>query len=178
MELEAQSICINCGLCCDGTMFHAVDVDESDDLVPLRAKGALLISDAESRRFAQPCSAFDGTCCSVYEARPTSCRAFVCGLLQSVTNGDTSPGDARFAIEEVKTLASVVRERLDLSVETDVVQLGRHGLSTYLGVMANQYEPDRLRELFPEADQLIDILRRDFGWTNRTTRGRNQEPTT
>jgi Fe-S-cluster containining protein len=171
MELEAQSICINCGLCCDGTMFHAVDVDESDDLVPLRAKGALLISDAESRRFAQPCPAFDGTCCSVYEARPSSCRSYVCGLLDSVINGGTSLTAARRSIERAKMLADIVGDALEPIPESNVIHLGRHGLSTYLGIMKNQYEPDRLAAAFPEAAQLIDILQRDFGWTNQVPSG-------
>jgi Fe-S-cluster containining protein len=167
MEIEEQSICIDCGLCCDGTMFHAIDLESSDDLDPLRIRGAVLISDGGSRRFQQPCPAFDGTCCSVYEARPSSCRSYVCGLLESVTNGGTSLTAARQTIERAKKLASVVRERLDLSVETDVIHLGRHGLSTYLGVMKNQYEPDRLAVAFPEAAELIDVLQQDFGWINR-----------
>ncbi len=118
MELEEQSICIDCGLCCDGTMFHAIDLESSDDLDPLRIRGAVLISDGGSRRFQQPCPAFDGTCCSVYEARPSSCRSYVCGL-------------------------------------------------PYLGVMKNQYEPDRLAVTFLEAAELIDVLQQDFGWINR-----------
>lgn len=170
MEHEEHSICIDCGLCCDGTMFHAVDTAASDDVAPLRARGALLISDAHGCRFVQPCPAFDGSCCSEYEARPTSCRAYVCSLLESVTHGETSAADARTAINRAKELSAIVRERLDLTSNSEVIHLGRHGLSTYLGIMEDTYEPDRLGAAFAEAEELITLLKSVFGWTNHVSR--------
>lgn len=167
MEDKERSICIDCGLCCDGTMFHAMDTFPSDDLTPLQARGALLVTDAQSRRFLQPCPAFDGSCCSVYVTRPTSCRTYVCSLLESVTNGEASIAGARSAIERVKELSGIVRNCLDTAPESNVVHLGRYGLSTYLGVMENAYEHDQLDAAFPEAAELISLLKGVFGWTNR-----------
>jgi hypothetical protein len=167
MELEEQSICIDCGLCCDGTMFHAIDLEPSDDVALLRERGAVLVTDSDSRRFQQPCVAFDGSCCSVYESRPTTCRTYVCALLASVNTGDTAIADAQVVIRRARELSAIVRDCLDPAVESDVIRLGRHGLSTYLGIMKNQYEPDRLAAAFPEAAELIDVLQHTFGWTNR-----------
>jgi len=172
MELEEQSICIDCGLCCDGTMFHAIDVDisphiTSDELGPLQARGALLITDKDSRRFLQPCPAFDGSCCDVYEARPATCQTYVCALLESVTQGITELADARSTIERAKELSSLVREALETNAESTMLHLGRPSLSTYLGIMENSYERERLAAAFPEVVELIDLLRSSFGWSNR-----------
>lgn len=167
MKYEERSICIDCGLCCDGTMFHAVDLEPSDDVLLLRERGAVLVTDSVSRRFQQPCVAFDGSCCTVYESRPTNCRTYVCALLTSVNNGDTSVADAQVVIRRARELSAIVRDCLDPAVESDVIRLGRHGLSTYLGIMNNQYEHDRLEAAFPEAAELIVLLRETFGWTNR-----------
>lgn len=160
-------ICIDCGLCCDGTLFHAIDTDSDDDLTPLRNRGALLVSDSESRRFLQPCPAFDGSCCSVYEDRPTACRVFACALLENVADGRTRVSDAKVTIARARRLAAVVRNTLEPPATADTVELGRPGLSTYLGIMVNQYERERLDEVFPEALELIELLQTDFGWTNR-----------
>jgi len=167
MELEEQSICLDCGLCCDGTMFHAVDLEPSDDVNPLRRKGAVLTSDDLSRRVQLPCVGFDGSCCTIYESRPAACRTYVCSLLESVRKGDTTVSDARSVIRRARELSAVVRECLDPTVDSDVIHLGRHGLSTYLGIMKNQYEHDRLAAAFPEAAELIDLVEHTFGWTYR-----------
>ena len=166
-ELEGKSICLDCGLCCDGTMFHAIDLDPSDDVDLLRGRGAVLISDDLSRRFQQPCVGFDGSCCTVYESRPTACRTYVCSLLESVNAGDTTVADARLVIRRARELSAIVRDCLDPTADSDVIHLGRHGLSTYLGIMKNQYEHDRLAAAFPEAAELIDIIEHTFGWTYR-----------
>src|SRR4051794_33883927 len=64
---EETSICVGCGLCCDGTLFsHLGVVDESDLGLPLQALGVSLIVEADPPVFALPCPAFDGCACSIY----------------------------------------------------------------------------------------------------------------
>ena len=47
--------------------------------------------------FSQPCAAFDG-CCSIYDVRPSNCRAFKCSLLRRHDAGEVRTGDARRVI--------------------------------------------------------------------------------
>ncbi len=167
MSDSEQTICIGCGLCCDGTIFHAVDLAPSDDVVLLRKHGAVFVSDGESRRMQQPCPAFDGTCCSVYESRPTACRTYVCNLLDAVSRSEISRSDAVSIIDRAKKLAELVRATFEDDSDSNVIRLGHHGLSTYLGIMVNHYGHEHLSRVFPEAAELIDILRTSFGWVNR-----------
>ncbi|MBY8974286.1 YkgJ family cysteine cluster protein [Rhodobacteraceae bacterium NNCM2] len=72
-----EDLCLDCGLCCDGSLFWAVPV-EKDEVAP-----ATLDRDGWLR---QPCACFNGAC-TVYEQRPAACRAFDCRVLQTVQAG-------------------------------------------------------------------------------------------
>lgn len=77
MTSRAESLCLSCGLCCDGSLFWAVPVEESEDVpAPLDADG----------RLRQPCACFDGAC-TIYPDRPAACRTFDCRVLQIVQAG-------------------------------------------------------------------------------------------
>lgn len=171
MTAQDNAICIDCGLCCNGTMFHAIDLDPSDDVRVLLTRGAVMVTDAQSKRFHQPCPGFDGSHCLVYESRPSACRSFTCSLLTSVTSGRTSPDEARSIIARTRELADALEIDFQSDSDSSVVHLGQHGMSTYLGIMASRYDPEHLTEVFPEAAELIDILRTSFGWTSRTAAG-------
>ena len=73
----AQSLCLSCGLCCDGSLFWGVSLEEGEvSPSPTDEAGVL----------RQPCACFDGAC-TIYSARPTECRAFTCHVLDAVTEG-------------------------------------------------------------------------------------------
>ena len=77
--MSLSSLCLECGLCCDGTLFRHVGVTpaEREQLVPLG------IGVGTKRRrdvMWLPCGKLDGKCCTIYEARPGGCRRFVCHL--------------------------------------------------------------------------------------------------
>lgn len=86
----SSSLCRECGLCCDGSLFERVFLGEGDDmrrlgeLLPLRREG-------ERTFFMQPCAAWRGKCCSIYAERPGVCRRFRCELLQAVEAGKVEP---------------------------------------------------------------------------------------
>ena len=110
-DASTSSICVGCGLCCDGTLFsHLGVVDESDLVAPLRALGVEIIAEADPPVFELPCPAFDGTCCSIYElARPKACSWFECDVSTAVSAGEMAWADARVLIEETKRLRDRVR---------------------------------------------------------------------
>jgi len=79
---EVDDICLACGLCCDGTLFSHVTLQDSDDSDALAILELEQVDDASS--FVQPCQVL-GSCgsCQVYHDRPVMCAKFECDLLKS-----------------------------------------------------------------------------------------------
>ena len=89
-----ESICIDCGMCCDGTLFTWVPLPGEGDAAML-AGTPITVKDSEGKAFfSQPCAAFAG-CCSIYASRPSNCRSFRCSLLRRHESGDVSTDEAR-----------------------------------------------------------------------------------
>jgi len=108
-----DQLCLNCGLCCDGTLFADVELRPGDDAARLAQLGLPIIKKGRRKfAFAQPCACFDGKYCAVYRDRPTQCRLFECGLLKKVTSGKMKVQTAVKTISEAKTLASGMRALL------------------------------------------------------------------
>ena len=89
-----DNICIDCGMCCDGTMFSRVPLPGDGDVAMLVGTPVRLEGSEAEPFFSQPCAAFNG-CCSIYAARPSSCRGFRCSLLRRHDTGDVSSEEAR-----------------------------------------------------------------------------------
>lgn len=106
-----ESICIGCGLCCDGTVVtHLAVRDESDLGAPLQALGVEIIAAADPPVFELPCPALcDGVCTIHSLHRPSACSQFECALSSSVLSGDISPNEARLVI------AGALRLRQDVT---------------------------------------------------------------
>lgn len=90
-----MSLCLECGACCDGTMFPHADVSFEEaarlgDRIEVR-EGKLL----------QPCRALSGRACGVYEVRPAVCRAYRCLALQQLDAGEVTLEEARETIGEL-----------------------------------------------------------------------------
>lgn len=99
---DSGSICIGCGLCCDGTVVtHLAVQDESDLGAPLRARGVELLYAAEPPVFELPCPALVDRRCAVHDLhRPRACAQFECRLSMAVLEGSTTPAEARAVIAE------------------------------------------------------------------------------
>jgi Fe-S-cluster containining protein len=111
------NICIECGLCCDGTIFDHAPLETRDDLIPLRAAGVAF--DQDLTQFSLPCAALEAQCCSVYESRPSICRAYRCALLKRVESGETDDDSARDIIATVIQLRDQVRPTLSAKVDPE-----------------------------------------------------------
>ncbi len=123
----SEKLCLTCGLCCNGVIFADVQLQRGDDPNRLEAIGLRLVArrkpsgaganisavkSGTAYKFPQPCSAFDGCRCRIYEDRPKHCRAFDCALLKSVQAGQTKPASAIRTIEKARLRAQTVRELL------------------------------------------------------------------
>ena len=119
--MPPESLCLQCGLCCDGTLFRDVELQPADDPVALTAAGIPLErfrrqdhgQTIAGRRFRQPCTALGSDChCQVYAGRPQHCRGFDCALLQSFKAGSLEPKMALKTIRQTRQRADQVRRLL------------------------------------------------------------------
>jgi hypothetical protein len=98
-------------MCCDGTFFGRVR---------LRAKEArraprhtlVLLEDAESCYFDQPCAAHRGSSCAVYAERPSKCASYQCWVLGRLEDGEIGEQEARRIIAETRAEATELRHAL------------------------------------------------------------------
>lgn len=65
MDRPPANICLECGICCDGTMFSRLPAPPAGDAPP--GPG-------------QPCPAHR-LACTIYKERPDACRAFRLSLI-------------------------------------------------------------------------------------------------
>ena len=111
-RLLTDSLCTNCGLCCDGTLFADVELAGQDELARLEILGMDVENEGKNLGLlSQPCAALRGTRCGIYAHRPKCCRVFECRLLQ-----DTQRGEIPFeeALHEVASVHEQIRGVRDL----------------------------------------------------------------
>jgi Fe-S-cluster containining protein len=84
----ASRLCAQCGLCCNGVLFHTVQLQPGDSSKAISALG-LKLKRKQGRHFVlQPCPAFCDSQCSIYAARPERCRLFECQQLKRLAAGE------------------------------------------------------------------------------------------
>jgi Fe-S-cluster containining protein len=104
----SQSLCLTCGLCCDGALFSSVRLKPDDEVTPLKAAGINFVSNGDSNEFKQPCAAHKNCTCAVYANRPQECRTYKCELLKRFERNDISHGSALEIINKMISLKNEV----------------------------------------------------------------------
>ncbi len=94
-EAASEALCLSCGLCCDGSLFWAVELEVADSH-PTGTGG--------DGRLPQPCQFHQAGACGIYADRPGQCRAFVCRVLQAVLDGARDRAWAEARIEAMRHL--------------------------------------------------------------------------
>jgi Fe-S-cluster containining protein len=110
--LLTDTLCTNCALCCDGTLFADVELAGQAEAAWLEVMGMEIESgDRNVGLLSQPCAALRGTRCGIYAHRPKCCHVFQCDLLQSAQRGAVTVEraleqitDAREQIRRVRAL--------------------------------------------------------------------------
>ncbi len=122
MDTRLPSICVECGLCCDGTLYSDVvfSRDENDPNIEkekerfkeLEFKSSGHDSVPAWRMPLTPCE-FLGTekenCCGIYEDRPSICSSHDCWLLLEYNAGFKTYGFAVNEINRIKALQDELR---------------------------------------------------------------------
>jgi Fe-S-cluster containining protein len=96
-----QKICIQCGLCCDGTLFDRLKITPDEN--PERFVD-LLHKNGEDRFMSLPCVYFNEKCTVYDEKKPTGCSTFECKILSKVDSKSIGFDGANSIINELKLL--------------------------------------------------------------------------
>ena len=111
---EESSICLKCGLCCDGTLFDFATLQEPEvHLFPPNQRLDNPASDESALAFALPCQHFRSQTCTVYPDRPDACRVFACRVLADFRNGTKTKAHCLAIIDD----ALGTRNRIDALLE-------------------------------------------------------------
>ena len=103
---NAQSLCVQCGLCCTGTILADVELEDEAEAIAMECLG-LEVEEEEGRELLlQPCRALRGTRCGIYPHRPETCRRFDCRVLQEFVAGAISYEVAKRKVARLRHLLS------------------------------------------------------------------------
>jgi Fe-S-cluster containining protein len=138
----SNSLCLECGLCCNGVIFADVRLEPGDEANRLQSLGLPLPPDRKpqiaNRKFSQPCPVFDGCRCRIYADRPGYCREFECLLLKSVQAGRIEASAARRIVRAALQRAEKVKRPLRELGDADE----QVALSIRFRRMKERFEPD------------------------------------
>ena len=105
---QSAALCQACGLCCDGTLFSYVAL-RPFDLPKVEGKPLRIEKNKKGEpRMLQPCSALQGTKCSIYHDRPRLCQTYLCKLTRNVLNGSRSYQEALDDVAALKRYSAVL----------------------------------------------------------------------
>jgi hypothetical protein len=110
---QLSDLCVACGLCCNGALFHDVKLRDADGPAREAAK------DSASKKFPQPCAHFCDGLCRIYAVRPAHCREFECALRLRCAAGRVSMESARRRVAATLRLLDRVRSSLRALGEND-----------------------------------------------------------
>ncbi len=104
MNHEDYNLCLQCGFCCDGTLFVNAGIKEYEAIAS--EYDFEIIGDVK-RAFLLPCPYYQSHGCPIYDNRPyIVCAEFKCELLQRQLSGEISYSDALARIHELNALKS------------------------------------------------------------------------
>lgn len=98
----SETLCLRCGLCCDGSLFSFLGVKPGE--VEGLARHGLEAERRPDGRLAlaltKGCPGLSGKCCTLYDDRPLACRDYKCMLLLALEEGEVGLEEAMKAVDE------------------------------------------------------------------------------
>ncbi len=105
--MDGQSLCMTCGLCCDGTLFGLANLCAEDDITPLSHPHIGIFSNGGRAAIKLPCMAHANRACSIYSERPHVCR-----LLRRFKANKIPEGRALDVIQKAIALRDNVKQQM------------------------------------------------------------------
>lgn len=93
----SSSLCLECGLCCNGSIFSHAELNEDD----CKRLGISYHNDA---RLSFPCQHLSGRSCTVYQQRPAICASYQCKTLAAMKAREIGLGEAQDIIRKASKL--------------------------------------------------------------------------
>ena len=102
--MSLSTLCLHCGMCCDGTLFTHVPLRPTE-AGPLKALG-LPVTEREDGTpiLPQRCAALEGRTCTAYAQRPEGCRRYHCNLFSALSEGEVSLEEALATVDGAHAL--------------------------------------------------------------------------
>lgn len=163
---EDTSICIGCGLCCDGTLHGYTGINPGEERA-VAAVDLVIEEEGGKRIFRQPCPHFSCGKCRVYSDRPPVCSTYSCALLERVDAGSITPDEGRARIFIASKLRSaVVAAAPEATTPARRSALARQ-LKSELSSLTGE-EHARAARLLLDLAALDHVLTRSFRKTSET----------
>lgn len=120
---QLETLCLACGLCCDGSLFDNVRLEPEESVETLKEHG-LPVKHSRAKQpvafFRQPCAAFcEDKTCRVYANRPKQCRRFECQVFKDVEAGAQTLESGLKVVKQARGKAEKVRRLLTRAGEVD-----------------------------------------------------------
>lgn len=156
-------LCASCGMCCNGVLFHAVNLQRGDSPRALVSLGMKLRSKKGIEFFLQPCSMhseLDGACsCVIYDQRPMRCRNFNCKQLERVASDTITEEEASEKIHAVRTRVAEINQLIaqfgESNLNRSLAQRVAHALTLQKGEERTTLH-DRLEGAMIELETLLE----------------------
>jgi Fe-S-cluster containining protein len=144
-EELTSSLCLSCGLCCDGAMYDHVPIVPSERLSP-RVRASLAFVEGK-QALPLPCVHHDGSRCTEYDGRPAACRGYACVLMGRLERGDVQLEEARAIVMKIKAVADDARGRLPAGAERAALLRAARAALTSNGELKGGADPELLLDL-------------------------------
>jgi uncharacterized protein len=164
VERTGSALCLACGMCCDGTLFHTVELT-ADEVEPWRRRGLTVLTDHDVPRFTQPCPHHQGGGCSIYGDRPSTCERFRCPLLLKYMADELSEEECLARVAQVRALAESIRAATQSAPERRTLRAEIHAHLEWIGAAGAMENPEWLRnnaEFLMDLKSLEILMVRDF----------------
>ncbi|OSM00145.1 YkgJ family cysteine cluster protein [Magnetofaba australis] len=109
--VEANRLCLACGLCCNGSIFSRVGI-EKREVEAIAAIVPVWEQESGDVAFSQPCPAWTEGKCGLYAVRPGRCASYICKLQGLVMNGAVSGAAGEKIVDAAVKQAAALRDRV------------------------------------------------------------------
>jgi|WetSurMetagenome_2_1015567.scaffolds.fasta_scaffold177462_2 hypothetical protein len=112
--VKEQEVCINCGFCCDGTLFFHAHLNPGErGHLPEKIESDSF-SEGDKDYFRLPCNYFSGKCTIYDQKRADICSSYRCQLLNDFAERKITLSEALEVIREAMKMRTEIFEQYKL----------------------------------------------------------------